>query len=150
MDNNAKNLPINQGITGTICKFCDRILANMNCESSVTEVMPLKDVTNTFKNICQRVDIKFLSSERGKELLNKAAYYKIPLDKDNINRYDLIDEVADYELLLEEANNLGIDWDISEYDPIALQQEIDYYARKEREAQMDLYHSFYNPRVLGV
>lgn len=150
MDNNAKNLPINQGITGTICKFCDRILANMNCEQNMTEVMSLKDVTNTFQNIAKRVDNKFLSSKRGKELLNKVSYYKIPIDKDNINYLELIDEVGHYELLLEEAYNLHIDWDISDYDPVALQQEIDYYARKEHQAQMDLYHSFYNPCVLGV
>lgn len=150
MSNNAKNLPINQVITKTICKICDKMFTNTNCENPMLEVMPLEDVTNTFKNISKRVNHKFLSSERGKELLKKAAYYKIPLDKDNINRYDLIDEVADYELLLEKAYNLGIDWDISEYDPTALQQEIDYYARKERQAQMDLYHSFYNSRMLGV
>ena len=150
MSNNAKNLPINQVITKTICNFCDKMISNIKCESYVAEVMPLKDVTNTFKNISHRVDVRFLSSERGGDLLRKAIYYKIPLDKYNINRYDLIDEVAEYELLLEEAYRIGIDWDISEYDPVALQQEIDYYERQEREAQMDLYHSFYNPRVLGV
>lgn len=150
MDNNARNSPTNQGITETICKFCARMFANNNCEKSMLEVMPLKDVTNTFKNISKRVDTKFLSSEKGRELLKKAAYYKIPLDKDNINRYDLIDEVAEYELLLEEADNLHIDWDISEYDPVALQQEIEYRARQERESQRELYHDYYNSCVLGV
>lgn len=162
----TKKALISQGISFSTCNICDRIISQIDCERIMSLVnmpnlgavdkdrtdfgLPLKDVTNTFKNISQRVDVKFLSSERGKELLNKASYYKIPLNKDNLNLLHLIDEVADYELLLEEANNLGIDWDISEYDPMALQQEIEYYERQEREAQMDLYHSFYNPRVLGV
>lgn len=150
MDNSTKNLPINQGITRTICKFCDRIFTNTNCESSMLEVIPLKDVTNTFKNISKRVDHKFLLSKRGEELLSKAVYYKIPLDKDNINRYNLIDEVAEYELLLEEADELGVDWDISEYDPVALQQEIEYRLRQERANQRDLYRDYYNSCVLGV
>lgn len=166
MSYDTKKALISKGINGAICNICDRMISQIDCERIMSLVnmpnlgvvdevrtdfgLPLKDVTNTLKNISDRAENKFLLGARGKELLDKVSQYRIPIDKNNLNWFDLIDEVADYELLLEEAYSLGIDWDISEYDPVALQQEIDYYERQEREAQQDLYHSFYNPRVLGV
>ena len=150
MSDNAKNLPINQVISGAVCKFCDNMLTNMNCENIMFNILPLKDVTETLSRTSERVDTRFESSDRGQELLNKASYYKIPIDKDNLNWLELIDDVGHYELLLEEADNLHIEWDISEYDPVGLQQEIEYRARQEREDQRDLYRSYYNPCVLGV
>ena len=150
MDNNAKNLPINQGITKTICKFCDRILTKSNCENLMLNFITLKDVTETSVKMSKKVDNKFLLSQKGKELIAKASYYKIPHTTNNLNWLELIEEVADYELLLEEADNLHIDWDISEYDPVALQQEIEYRACQERENQRDLYRDYYNSCVLGV
>lgn len=56
----------------------------------------------------------------------------------------------DYNLLLKEADNLGIDWDESVYDPVGLEQEIEYKIEQERESQKDLYYGYYNSCVLGI
>lgn len=150
MSNNIINPSNSKAFSGIIYNFCDRMVASTNCENSMTEVMPLKDVTDTFARVSKRVDDKFNSSDRGKELLYKVSYYKIPYSKDSINWLELIDEVAYYEKLLEESYNLGIDWDISEYDVVGLKQEIEYHISQERANQEDLYHSFYNKFSLGV
>jgi hypothetical protein len=34
-------------------------------------------------------------------------------------------DIDKYEYLLEKANDYCVDWDISEYDPLALEQEIE-------------------------
>jgi hypothetical protein len=166
MSYSSKKALISKGISGVVCNICDRMISQIDCERIMSLVnmpnvgvvdevrtdfgLPLKDVTNTLKNISERADNKFLLGDRGKELLDKVSQYRIPIDKNNLNWFDLIDEVADYELLLEEAYRAGVDWDISEYDPVALQQEIEYYERREREAQQDLYRSFYSQPCLGV
>lgn len=152
MSNYTKNPIESKGITNAICNFCDRIITDVktNCENSMLNLIPFKDVSTILANKSTHVDTKFKASDRGEELLRKASHYKIPLDTNNINWLDLIDEVADYELLLEEAYDKNVDWDMSEYDPIALKQEIEYQERLEREAQVDLYRSFYNPCNLGV
>ena len=65
------------------------------------------------------------------ELLDKANEYDIALGlnlNQDIREYDfdtLDDDVSRWEELLEEANNLGIEWEASNYDPIGLDQAID-------------------------
>lgn len=83
------------------------------------------------------------------EILDKAYKYNIPY----INEHDLSlleDKIDEWEDLIYQAEELGIDWDISEYDLVALEQEIEYHERQKREAELDLYHSFYNQYNLGV
>ena len=159
MNNNTKILPTNQGITRTICKFCDRILVKSNCESSM-----LKDVTNTFnntpkiledlsKNDDNQIILKGYLSRKSQELrkildpvivelLDKAYKYNIPY----INEYSfstLENKIDEWENLLSQAEELGIDWDESEYDVVGLQQEIEYSERSEYEDRSDLYGSYY-------
>jgi hypothetical protein len=150
MSNYIKNSLISKAFTGAVCDFCDRIKLNETSENSMIEVMPLKDVTETLAKTSEKVENKLLLSDRGQELLRKVSYYKIPLNKNKLNWLELIDEVAHYEMLLEEAHDLGIDWDISEYDPVGLEQEIEYRMRQERAQQQDLYRSFYSNFSLGV
>lgn len=157
MYSSTKILPINQGITKTICKFCDRILTKSNCESPM-----LKDVTNTFKNppkILEDVSkddliiLKDYLSRKSQEvrskldpviveLLDKAYEYNIPY----INEYSfsaLENKIDEWENLLSQAEELGVAWDVSEYDVVGLQQEIEYSERSEYEARGDLYNSYY-------
>ena len=65
------------------------------------------------------------------ELLDKANEYGIALGL-NLNQYireydfdTLDDDVSRWEELLKESNNLGIEWEASNYDPIGLDQAID-------------------------
>ena len=91
---------------------------------------------------------KMFESARGAELLEKADEYNIPYTSGSINWLDLIDEIASYETLLEEANDYNIDWDTSEYDPVGLEQEIEYCVRQEIAAKKDLYSDFFATRGL--
>jgi len=88
------------------------------------------------------VHVNILGSERGAELIEKAHEYNIPYDSRNINWLELIDRVDEYEALLLEAEEYNIEWDLSEYDPVGLQQEIDYQVRVERAHSNDLYRDY--------
>ena len=68
-------------------------------------------------------------------------------DGQDITDYDfksLEDDIYEWEQLLSKANRLGISWDISEYDVVALEQEIEYSERSEWNTSNYLYGSFYS------
>lgn len=74
-----------------------------------------------------------------KEVVERAKALNIPFNCKDWAWSDLSDIVCEYETLLEEAKEYGIDWDLSEYDPVALQQEIEYY---QRQGAQERCHSF--------
>ena len=51
--------------------------------------------------------------------------YNIPYENYGDNYYGLMVDIDKYEFLLEKAKDYCVDWDTSEYDPIALEQEIE-------------------------
>jgi hypothetical protein len=55
-----------------------------------------------------------------------------------------------YEFLLREAKDLGIYWDISEYDPVALEQEIEEHKESERRSNNLMYSDYYSSRRVAV
>ena len=83
-------------------------------------------------------------------LLDKAYEYGMILELDDgqdITDYDfksLEDDIYEWEKLLSKSNRLGISWDISEYDVVALEQEIEYGERSEWNTSNSLYGSFYS------
>jgi len=83
-------------------------------------------------------------------LLDKAYEYGMILEFDDgqdITDYDfksLEDDIYEWEKLLSKSNRLGISWDISEYDVVALEQEIEYSERSEWNTSNSLYGSFYS------
>lgn len=97
--------------------------------------------------MAKRVYENMLGSERGEELLAKAEEYNIPYDKDYINWLELINLVEEYEALLLQADEYNIAWDLSEYDPIGLQQEIDYCLHSNRRETNDLYRDYFDSRI---
>lgn len=76
------------------------------------------------------------------ELLDKAYKYNIPY----INEHGLSlleNKIEEWENLLSQAEELGIDWDESDYDVVGLEQEIEISERAEYEARGDMYSSYY-------
>ncbi len=76
------------------------------------------------------------------ELLDKAYKYNIPY----INEHDLSlleNKIDEWENLLSQAEELGIDWDESDYDVVGLEQEIEISESAEYEARGDMYSSYY-------
>lgn len=89
-----------------------------------------------------KIDYSFLKTikeQYREELLERAGALNIPFNQEDWAWSDLSDIVCEYEALLEEAREYGIDWDLSEYDPIALEQEIEYY---QRQGAQERCHSF--------
>lgn len=59
------------------------------------------------------------------EQIERASLYNIPYKSYGDDYYRLIVDIDHYEYLLEKTKDYCVDWDISEYDPIALEQTIE-------------------------
>ena len=75
-------------------------------------------------------DIFTIIGERAKESfieeqIERANFYNISYELYGDNYYQLMQDIDRYEYLLEKAKDYCVDWDTSEYDPVALEQAID-------------------------
>ena len=59
------------------------------------------------------------------EQIERASLYNIPYKSYGDDYYRLMVDIDHYEYLLEKAKDYCVDWDMSEYDPIALEQVIE-------------------------
>ena len=166
MTNYIKNLLESKALPG-VTSISHDIIALNNCENKMTNInttpkffknspdttpinlgQTMHEVVRSLVRMSEKTFNEMFESSRGAEILEKADSYNIPYTKHSINWLDLIDEIALYETLLEEADNLNIDWDTSEYDPVALKQEIDYSERQETYSQRELRSEYF--ASLGV
>ena len=53
------------------------------------------------------------------------SFYNIPYETYGDNYYQLMHDIDQYEYLLGKAKDYCVDWDASEYDPVALEQAIE-------------------------
>jgi hypothetical protein len=74
----------------------------------------------TFTRIGARAREAFIE-----EQIDRANFYNIPYELYGDNYYQLMQDIDQYEYLLEKAKDYCVDWNSSEYDPIALEQAID-------------------------
>lgn len=166
MFDHKKITPKNQSNSSASSNNCD-IITLTKCENHMRDIkttpqfhsaktdisaidlgQSVHEVAASLIRMSDRSYNKMFESTRGAELLDKADELNIPYIKDSINWLELIDEIAIYETLLEEADDRNIDWDISEYDPVALQQQIDYCIHQESTSREDLRNNYY--ASLGV
>ena len=80
----------------------------------------------------------------------RAKKYNVPYSFYTVDIYELSKEIDRYEFLLMEAKDLGIYWDISEYDPVALEQEIEEYKESERRSNNLMYSDYFYSRRVAV
>ena len=86
-----------------------------------TESLELPEsAKETFTRIGVRVREAFID-----EQIERARLYNIPYKIYGDNYYQLMVDIDKYEYLLERAKDYCVDWDISEYDPLALEQTIE-------------------------
>lgn len=86
-----------------------------------TESLELPEsAKETFTRIGIRVREAFIE-----EQIERASLYNIPYENYSDNYYQLMVDIDKYEYLLERAKDYCVDWDISEYDPLALEQTIE-------------------------
>jgi len=88
---------------------------------SKTESLELSDsAKETFARIGVRVREAFIE-----EQIERANLYNIPYKTYGDNYYQLMVDIDKYEYLLKKAKDYCLDWDISEYDPLVLEQLIE-------------------------
>lgn len=86
-----------------------------------SEPVELSDsARDTFARIGFRAREAFIE-----EQIERATIYNIPYESYGENYYQLMVDIDKYEYLLERAKDYCIDWDASEYDMLALEQEIE-------------------------
>lgn len=85
-----------------------------------------------------------------KEQMARADKYNIPYNCYNVDFLELSYEIDRYEMLLEEARDLGIYWEISDYDIVALEQEIESYKESERRSRDLMYSDYLSSRRVAV
>jgi hypothetical protein len=85
-----------------------------------------------------------------KEQMARADKYNIPYDCYNVNFLELSYKIDQYEMLLEDAKDLGIYWEISDYDPVALEQEIEAHKESERRSRDAMYSDYLYSRRVAV
>ena len=86
-----------------------------------TESLELPEsAKETFARIGIRVREAFVE-----EQIKRASLYNIPYENYGDNYYQLMVDIDKYEYLLERAKDYCVDWDISEYEPLALEQTIE-------------------------
>ena len=106
----------------------------------------LSDSTKeTFARIGERAREAFRE-----EQIERAMFYNIPYKSYGDNYYQLMVDIDKYEYLLEEANNLGISWDDSIYDPLALEQAIEDHEESGRKERDYMYNDYLSSRRIAI
>lgn len=89
-------------------------------EAKVQEIELSDSARETFARIGARARVAFIEDQ-----IERAMAYNIPYENYEDNYYGLMVDIDKYEFLLEKAKDYCVDWDTSEYDPIALEQAIE-------------------------
>ncbi|NBT86468.1 MAG: hypothetical protein EBT45_08275 [Alphaproteobacteria bacterium] len=124
--------------------------------SNITEIPKFQDVKSeslelpasakeTFARIGERAREAFIE-----EQIERANLYNIPYKIYGDNYYGLMVDIDKYEYLLEKANDYCVDWDMSEYDPLALEQAIEEAEHNAYMADQDLRSYFSLTRGVEV
>jgi len=104
-----------------VSKLPDNLTELPKFHEAKTESLELPEsAKETFARIVIRVREEFIE-----EQIERANFYNISYELYGDNYYQLMQDIDQYEYLLEKAKDYCIDWDTSEYDPVALEQAID-------------------------
>ncbi|MCP5378600.1 MAG: hypothetical protein H6910_05745 [Rickettsiaceae bacterium] len=111
-----------------------------------TESLELSDsAKETFARIGLRVREAFIE-----EQIERANLYNISYENYGNNYYQLMVDIDKYEYLLERAKDYCVDWDTSEYDPLALEQAIEEAEHNAYTADQELRSYFSLTRRVEV
>jgi hypothetical protein len=109
----------------TLEKIIDQLPANITetpkFHEAKNESVELSDsARETFARIGLRAREAFIEDQ-----IERVMVYNIPYKNYRDDYYRLMQDIDQYEFLLEKAKDYCVDFDTSEYDPIALEQEIE-------------------------
>lgn len=106
---------------------------------------PSQEAIDYLNNIASNHIFDYLARQ---EVLTKANLYKIYYDPRNVDLLKLSHLIEDWEILLSIAQTrYDIDWDSSNYDPIALEQEMEDYEDRARDESKDLWNYYNDTRL---
>ena len=124
----------------------DHISETPKFHQAKEEKIELSDsAKETFTRIGARARKAFIE-----EQIERADKYNIPYNSSNVDFLKLSYEIDQYEMLLEEAKELGIYWEISDYDPVTLEQEIENYKESEKRNRDLMYNDYLHSRRVAV
>jgi hypothetical protein len=116
------------------------ITENSKFHEAKSESVELSDsAKETFARIGEKARKVFIE-----EQIERAMFYNITYKSYGDNYYQLMQDIDQYEYLLEKAKDYCVDWDTSEYEPLALEQELEeaehnaYMADQELRAYFSL------------
>jgi hypothetical protein len=111
-----------------------------------TQGVKLSDsARETFARIGARAREAFIEDQ-----IERASLYNIPYETYGDNYYGLMQDIDKYEYLLGNAADYCIDWDISEYDLVALEQAIEEAQHNAYTADQELRSYFSLTRGVEV
>ena len=111
-----------------------------------TESLELPEsAKETFARIITRAKEVFIE-----EQIERANFYNISYELYGDNYYQLMQDIDQYEYLLEKAKDYCVDWDTSEYDPVALEQLIEEAEHNAYLHDQELYSYFSLTRGVEV
>lgn len=84
------------------------------------------------------------------EQIERAMFYNIPYKSYGENYYQLMIDIDKYEYLLERAKDYCVDWDTSDYDLLALEQEIEDAEHNAYTADQELRSYYLQSRGVEV
>jgi len=117
----------------------DNITETPKFHESKSEPVELsQSARDTFARIGERAREAFREQQ-----IERATIYNIPYESYGDNYYQLMVDIDKYEYLLERAKDYCIDWDASEYDMLALEQEIEEAEHNAYVHDQEL-HSYYS------
>lgn len=119
-----------------IPKFCEAKTESLELPVSAKE---------TFTRIGAKVREAFIE-----EQIERASLYNIPYETYGDNYYGLMQDIDKYEYLLAKAADYCVDWGISEYDPLALEQAIEEAEHNAYTADQELRSYFSLTRGVEV
>ena len=100
---------------------------------------------DTFTRIGAKVREAFIE-----EQIERASLYNIPYETYGDNYYGLMQDIDKYEYLFAKAADYCVDWGISEYDPLALEQAIEEAEHNAYTADQELRSYFSLTRGVEV
>ena len=104
-----------------VAKLPDNITELPKFHEAKNEPVELSASTrDIFTRIITRAKEAFIE-----EQIERANFYNISYELYGDNYYQLMQDIDQYEYLLEKAKDYCVDWDSSEYDPVALEQVIE-------------------------
>jgi len=133
--NERNNLKLPANITETP-KFHEAKSKSVELSDSVKE---------TFIRIGARAREAFIEDQT-----ERAIAYNIPYERYSDDYYRLMQDIDQYEFLLEKAEELDINWDASEYDSIALEQLIEEREEQARNEINELCWGYFASRGVAV